>query len=46
MTSSSFSIARSSSGVPWTLGPLNYFFAEAKYQIAAPPRTTRKTTGV
>ena len=44
--SSSRSIAASSSGVPWTLGPLNQCFAEAKYQIAAPPRTTRNTTGV
>ena len=40
------SIAASSSGVPWTLGPLNQFLAETKYQIAAPPRTTRNTTGV
>ena len=45
-SSRSRSIAASSSGVPWTLGPLNQFFAEAKYQIAAPPRTTRNTTGV
>ena len=32
--------------VPWTLGPLNQFLAETKYQSAAPPRTTRNTTGV
>ena len=40
MTSRSRSISRSSSGVPCTLGPLNQFFAETKYQMAAPPSTT------
>ena len=45
-SSRSRSIAASSSGVPWTFGPLNHFRAETAYQMPAPPTTTPTATGV
>ena len=46
MSSSSRSMAASSSGEPWTFGPLNHLWAETHHQMPAQPITAGTAIGV